>query len=138
MDGLSALSVAAAVVQFLDFSLKALEICRQVRDSERSSTERNAELEQALRTIKDLRKELNSSTAPRKTSKRIRDAASKCIATTDELLKTLEHVRGAGKQISTAKAAFRVLRERKTIEKLENTLKERQRIVDQALLQDVW
>ena len=136
MDPISALGAAAAAVQFLDISLKALEVCRQVRDDEKSSTARNKELEDALRSLKGVRKDLESPTT--QTSKNIKDVARKCASTHDELLKLLENVRGAGKQLSTMKAAYRVMRERRTIEKLENTLKERQKLLDRALLQDTW
>lgn len=137
MDPVSALGVAAAVNQFLDVAAKALETCRQIRDDATSSAKRNKELEQAAVVLKDLRKELES-TQRNQAPRRIVEAAKSCTGAADELLPLLEHVRGAGKQISTAKATFRAMRERKTIEKLQNYLAARQKVLDQLLIQDIW
>jgi hypothetical protein len=34
MDPISALGIAAATLQFLDFGLQALSLCRQIRDGD--------------------------------------------------------------------------------------------------------
>ena len=70
--------------------------------------------------------------------RRIVEIAKSCTTTADELLVVLEHVRGAGKQVSTAKATFRAMRERKTIEKLQKVLQARQEVLDKLLIQDIW
>lgn len=137
MDPVTALGVAAAVVQFLDVGVKALETCREIRDEATSSTKRNKELEEAAVVLKELRKGLES-TQRNSAPKRIVEIARSCVAAADDLLLVLENVRGAGKQISTAKATFRAMRERKTIEKLSNVLQSRQKVLDQLLLQDIW
>jgi hypothetical protein len=137
MDPISAIGVAAAAVQFLDVSLKALRICREIRDDAQSSTEKNKELENSARKLKESRTEL--STPPRSNvPRRIADTAKQCAVHIDELVRVLEHVRGAGMKIGTAKATFRVMRERRTIEKLENLLNEKQKTLDRLLIQDIW
>lgn len=136
MDPASAIGVAAAAVQFLDTSLKALEICRQIRDDSTSSTLRNKELEDSLRKLKETRKDLESPTI--RVPKKVKDIATKCATTSDDLLRVLEDVRGAGKPVSKMKATYPALRGRRTIEKHEKSLKEWQRLLDRALLQDVW
>ena len=44
MEAVAAIGVAAAAVQFLDFSTKTLALCKQIRESSTGSTETNAQL----------------------------------------------------------------------------------------------
>ncbi|KAH9901899.1 hypothetical protein F4778DRAFT_131203 [Xylariomycetidae sp. FL2044] len=139
MDPISAIGVAAAGIQFLDASLKALIICKEIRDSGTGSTHHNKELEQNARTIRSCRKELMAPVAGNKhIPRRILDIATKCDAKTDELIQVLEHVRGAGKGIHTAKATLRAMKGKRTIEKLQNSMNEMRTALDQALVQDLW
>lgn len=45
MEPVSALSVAAATVQFLDFGLKTLKLCKQIRDSDSDAIELHADVQ---------------------------------------------------------------------------------------------
>ncbi|KAK3719446.1 hypothetical protein LTR37_004304 [Vermiconidia calcicola] len=94
-------------------------------------------VEEAAAGVKDFGKQLISSQG-QKVSKRILEIFRKCAATADELQRLLEHVRGAGKNLSKAKAIFRAMAERKAIEKLENTLKQQKKDLSDHILQDVW
>ena len=140
-DPLSALAVATATVQFLDFSLKALELCRQIRDDEQGATASNKALEASVKEFNGILKDLqtqttvNTSQAGRKISK----IAADCLALADDLTKLLEEVRGATrkKPLGALNATFKALRGNKKIEKLKNALKERQRTLDTAVTYDI-
>jgi hypothetical protein len=56
MEALSALSVAAATVQFVDFGLKTLTLYRQIRQNEKGATEANAHIEQAITELQEIHK----------------------------------------------------------------------------------
>ena len=58
MEAVAAIGVAAAAVQFLDFSTKTLALCKQIRDSSTGSTETNAELTKSTKELKEMQKEL--------------------------------------------------------------------------------
>ena len=51
-EAVAAIGVAAAAVQFFDFSLKTLTLCKQIHDSEKSATEANQELETSIGKLK--------------------------------------------------------------------------------------
>ncbi|GAB1728295.1 hypothetical protein NU195Hw_g2690t1 [Hortaea werneckii] len=139
MEAVAALGVAAASVQFLDFALQALALCRQIRDDAQGATAANKELENYSRSIKDLSKELESGQADNACGRRIKAVAQACIAKTEELLKLLKKIREAGSitRTAAAKTLFRSLKERREIEKLQNELKEKQTLLDSALIQDI-
>lgn len=139
MEALAALGVAAASVQFLDFALQALALCRQIRDDAQGATATNKELENYSRSLKGLSQELKSGQADNFSGRRIKVIAQDCIAKTKELLELLDDVRKAGSKsrAATAKTLFRSLKERRTIEKLQNELKEKQALLDSALIHDI-
>jgi ATP-dependent exoDNAse (exonuclease V) beta subunit len=56
MEALAALSVAAATVQFVDFGLETLKLCRQIRQNEKGATEANAQIEQAITELQEIQK----------------------------------------------------------------------------------
>ncbi|KAI7218812.1 hypothetical protein KC333_g3373 [Hortaea werneckii] len=139
MEALAALGVAAASVQFLDFALQALALCRQIRDDAQGATITNKELEDYSRSIKSLSQELEAGQADNASGRRIKAVGQACIAKTEEILILLEKVRKAGSnnRTATAKTLFRSLKERRTIEKLQNELKEKQALLDSALIHDI-
>ncbi|GAB1735842.1 hypothetical protein NU219Hw_g5182t1 [Hortaea werneckii] len=139
MEPATALSVAAASVTFFQCSLQALSLCRQIRDNPHGATARNKELESYSRSLKDLSKELKSGQGDNACGRRIKAVAQACIAKTEELLLLLENVRKAGgdSRTAAAKTFFRLLKERREIERLQNELKEKQALLDSALIQDI-
>ncbi|KAI7239965.1 hypothetical protein KC330_g1567 [Hortaea werneckii] len=139
MEALAALGVAAASVQFLDFALQALALCRQIRDDAQGATVTNKELEDYSRSIEGLSRELKAAQADNASGRRIKAIGQACIAKTAEILILLEKVRKAGSNSRTAaaKTLFRSLKERRTIEKLQNELKEKQALLDSALIHDI-
>jgi hypothetical protein len=58
MEAVAAIGLAAAAMQFLDFSTKTLALCKQIRDSSTGSTEANAELTKSTKELKEMQKEL--------------------------------------------------------------------------------
>lgn len=139
MDPASGIGVAAAVVQFVQVSLKALETCREIRDSVNSSTERNAELETAIGVAVETRKSLTT-VQTTGSGRRITSIVKECEREGDELIKLLKYIRdeegkAKGKPRSTARLFCRTLKEKKTVEKLENRLRSREKQLGDALVQ---
>ncbi|KAK8039590.1 hypothetical protein PG993_008001 [Apiospora rasikravindrae] len=137
MDPVSAVGVAAASAQFLGIAFKAIRLCYQIRDNAESATDRNKELEGCTRELAASNAELTRPTTGR-VPRRITDVAKKCERLTKEVLDLLQHVRGAGKNVSTARKLFRVMKEAKRIEKLERSLKEEERTLESLLIRDIW
>jgi uncharacterized protein Yka (UPF0111/DUF47 family) len=137
MDPVSAVGLAAAIAQFLEISVKAVALCIRIRDAEASGTELYQELGDHLRQVKASRNELTTG-RPGSVPRRISDLANKCTDIASELLKLFEHISGLKPKVGTATKVFRVLKERKTIEKLLNSLKEKEKALDSVLVQDLW
>ncbi|KAM0715349.1 hypothetical protein Q7P37_008847 [Cladosporium fusiforme] len=128
-EAVAALGVAAAAVQFFDFSLKALSICKQIRDSEKGATQANQELETCIGSLKQVVEDLKSDVKLTTTQRPIKTARQDCISVITELQKLLDDVKrkSQDKNFAAVKAAFRVMKERRRIEKLQNRLLEAQR-----------
>jgi hypothetical protein len=56
MDPVSAIGVAAAAIAFLDFSLKTLSVCRELRDS--GALPENLDIERRSKTLQRITKDL--------------------------------------------------------------------------------
>ena len=63
MDPVSAIGVAAATVQFVQFSLQALSLCREIRDNAEGTTNANKRLESYSQTLQALVRGLKAGTA---------------------------------------------------------------------------
>ncbi len=140
LDPVTALGVAASAVQFLDLGLQALSLCRQIRDDYEGATAANKELETYSMNLKELSTELTTSTGSTNAAgRRISKIAKDCLSDADSLQAILLEVRRAGniKFIDTLKTTFRTMKERKTIEKLQNKLKTRRELLDSAIVQDI-
>ncbi|PPJ50412.1 hypothetical protein CBER1_06992 [Cercospora berteroae] len=140
MDAISALSVAAATVQFLDFSLQALALCRQIRDDAQGSTAANAQLSEYARNVRNAAQELQrTSTNNTPAGRQIVNVARQCIATSDELTHVLLEIQRTGKPtvLSNAKTTLKAMRGRRTIEKLQNALRAQQERLDSAINHDI-
>lgn len=57
-EAAAAVGVAAAAVQFFEFSLKTLTLCKQIHDSEKGATEANQELETSIAKLKQITEDL--------------------------------------------------------------------------------
>ncbi|KAI1487116.1 hypothetical protein F5X96DRAFT_174681 [Biscogniauxia mediterranea] len=143
MDPVSAVGLVAATAQFMGIAVKTLRLCRQIRDNAESATDHNELLETFVREVKASRQNLttsppNTSSPAGRVPRRIVGLATECGKLAEELLKLLQEVRGAGKHISTMRKVIRAIKEQRKIEKLENSLKNKERALESALTQDIW
>ncbi|KAK5734944.1 hypothetical protein LTR17_008577 [Elasticomyces elasticus] len=136
MDSVSAIGVAAAVLQFLEFSVKILKTCKEIRDDANSATQNNKELEKAARTLEHFRAELGSVMRSKQANRRIVTIAYECAQTAKELIDLLEYIRGGDGKLGTAKATWRAMLKRKPIERLQKSLQDREAVLDKVLNQD--
>ena len=121
MDPVSAISLAAATVQFLQFSLGALAICKQIRDNVDHATDGNRELEDSIRRLHEIRKDLTPAAMPRGTSNRhVVEAALECSQLSDELLQILQVLKdhARGKNLAVLRKTLQALKSQRKIEKL--------------------
>jgi hypothetical protein len=58
MEAVAAVGVAAAAVQSLDFSVRTLSLCREIRDSSTNSTKANDELAKSVKRLTAIQKDL--------------------------------------------------------------------------------
>lgn len=124
MEALAAVGVASAAVQFLDFSVKTLALCKEIRDSSDGSTKTNNDLIKSVKVLKawqkDLQQKCNTTSGA---GRRLVETVRACSRIADQLLQLLEHIREvAQKALGTLRAALRALREGKRIEKLQTQL----------------
>jgi hypothetical protein len=124
MEAVAAVGVASAAVQFLDFSVKTLAACKEIRDSSTGSTKANEELTRSVKQLKAMQKTLQQSAHTlSNTYRQLLRAIQDCSRVADELLQLLEYVREvAQKSLGTMRAALRQVREGKRIEKLQTQL----------------
>jgi methyl-accepting chemotaxis protein len=124
MEAVAAVGVASAAVQFLDFSVKTLAACKEIRDSSTGSTKANEELNRSVKQLKVMQKTLQQSTHTlSNTYRQLVRAIQDCSRVADELLQLLEYVREvAQKSLGMMRAALRQVREGKRIEKLQTQL----------------
>jgi hypothetical protein len=124
MEAVAAVGVAAAAVQFLDFSTKTLALCKQIRDSSTGSTEANAELTKSTKELKEMQKELRQvGNTPSSIYRKLLQAVKDCSLVADELLQLLESFRElARKSFGAMRSAFKVLKDSRKIEKLQKRL----------------
>ncbi|KAI1633718.1 hypothetical protein F4809DRAFT_622208 [Biscogniauxia mediterranea] len=118
-------------------------ICSKIRDNAESATDHNELLETFVREVKASRQNLttsppNTSSPAGRVPRRIVGLATECGKLAEELLTLLQEVRGAGKHISTMRKVIRAIKEQRKIEKLENSLKNKERALENALTQDIW
>jgi hypothetical protein len=136
MDPISAISLAAATVQFLQFGLGALAVCKQIRDNVDHATDGNRELEDSIRRLHEIRKDLTPAAMPRGTSNRhVVEAALECSQLSDELLQILQALKdhSRGKNLAVLRKTLQALKSQRKIEKLQNRLIARQARLDTAL-----
>jgi len=139
MEAVAAIGVAAAAMQFLDFSMKTLALCKQIRDSSTGSTEVNAELTKSTKELKGMQKELRqagntSSSIYRKLLQAVKERS----LVADELLQLLRDFRElALKNFGAVRSACKVLKDSRKIEKLQKRLTDCQAKFTTALTMDV-
>jgi hypothetical protein len=139
MEAVAAVGIAAAAAQFLDFSIKTLALCKEIRDSSSGSTKTNDELTKSIKKLTAMQKDLrqNGST-PSSTYRQLIRAVQDCSVVASELLKLLEDIREvAKKSLGTMRSALKAIKERKSIEKLQARLLDCQNRYHIALTTDL-
>jgi hypothetical protein len=124
MEAVAVVGVASAAVQFLDFSVKIIALCKEIRDSSTGSTKANEELTRSIKELKLLQKTLlQSGSTLSSTRRQLVRTVQDCSRVADELLQLLEHVgEVAQKSLGTMRSALGVLKDGKRIEKLQSQL----------------
>ncbi|KAK8859145.1 hypothetical protein PGQ11_009879 [Apiospora arundinis] len=142
MESVAALGVAAAAVQFFGVVIKAAALCRQIRDNTDSATDYNRSLEASVRELRDVRGQLSTAAQPQpgqppsSSRRRVTEWVTKCQQDSDELIKLLEEMRGAGRNTNAARNLFRAIKDRRRIEKLEKSLQSKKEVLHEVLQHD--
>jgi len=128
MDPATALGVAAAVVQFVEIGLKALALCKEIRDSDTDTIALHAELQQSTKQLGLIQSGVTLDAFPQDTSRSIKQCSQECSATAVELQDLLSEIRAIAqkKRFGAARAAFRAMKDQKKIEKIQNKLEKSQ------------
>jgi hypothetical protein len=139
MEAVVAVGVAAAAVQFLDYSVKTLALCREMRDSPSGSTKANEELTKSINKFTAMQKDLRkTSSTTSSTYRQLIRAVQDCSAVGTELLQLLEHIREQAKKSGgVVRAAWQAMAKRKTIERLQDRLGDCQTRYHVALTTDM-
>ena len=124
MEGLAALSVAAATLQLIGHGLKTLDFCKQIRRSEKGLTEANEAIEHHVGEIRKIQNTLRPGVAIHSADPNVVDHITKshreCDDVSQELLQMLEDLkpRQQHKHTESIRAAFRAYRARSKIDAL--------------------
>jgi hypothetical protein len=123
----------------LDFSVKTLALCKEIRDSSSGSTKTNDELTKSIKKLTAMQKDLRQSGSTlSSTYRQLIRAVQDCSVVASELLKILEDIREvARKSLGTMRSALKAIKERKLIEKLQARLLDCQNRYHIALTTDM-
>jgi hypothetical protein len=123
MEAVAALGVAAAAFQFFDAGAKALVLCKQIRDSEKGTTDANHEREHHVHVLKEICKELRPDVTLLAADRQIAKTRDECIKLGNELLKLLNSFKPSSRsRWLCLKAAYRAMRGDKKIRGLQARL----------------
>lgn len=139
MEPVSVLSVAAATVQFLEFGLKTLKLCKQIRDSDADTIELHAEVQWSIKRLKVLQDGVTQGRSLPQTARSVKDTSRNCLDLAKDLHDLLKEIRAiaeSGKRFAALKAALRSLKDKKKIEKLEKRLEQYQNEFQTAITVD--
>jgi hypothetical protein len=128
-EAVAAIGVAAAAVQFFEFSLKTLALCKQIHDSEKGATEANQELETSIGRLKQITEDLQLNVVLPAVDRPITIARQDCAAAIGDLETLLDDVKPKSRKrpFATARSALRAIRSKPKIEALQSKLSEAQR-----------
>ncbi|KAK8030151.1 hypothetical protein PG993_011442 [Apiospora rasikravindrae] len=141
MEAMAALSVAAAAVQFFGVALRTIALFRQSRDNPASANNYARGLDDSVQELQSMQAQLAAAAAQSKqqpSTHRIAEWTAKCRLESEELLKLLEKVRGAGKSPSRTISLFRAMKDRRRIERLEKSLLSKKEVLQDILRHDTW
>lgn len=139
MDPLTALSVATATIQFVEFGSKILKLCAEIRENAKGTTEANAEIESSTQRLQEIQRLLKpvevTEDVPEQDVQAIEDARRECEEAAIELLQLLQDLKPSRRRWfgDDAKAAYRAHRAQKKIEALQQKLERRNERLQSAL-----
>lgn len=112
MEAVAVVGVAAAAAQFLDYAIKTLTLCKEIRDSPSGSTKANEELTTSITKLtaiqRDLRKNSNAASS---TYGRLIRTVQECAVVSSELMQLLEHIRDQSrKSAGVMRVAWQAMR----------------------------
>lgn len=138
MEPVTALGIAAAAAQFIDFGLKTLALCKQIRDSETNTTEYQTELQRSLNRLNGIKKAVKVDKYPSDTSRALKQTVQDCSSAADDLQNLLSEIQNVAKKkpFGVPRAAMRFLKDQKKIEKLQNKLEKCQERFNAAVNAD--
>ncbi|KAH8591608.1 hypothetical protein B0O99DRAFT_267301 [Bisporella sp. PMI_857] len=106
MDPLTALSAAAAIVQFVDYGISVVSKTAKLYTSSTGALVENAELQEASERLVDLSRSLKASTNEQE-NKAIQNICDSCMALSDDLISKLAKLRLMGSQKGRKWHSFR-------------------------------
>ena len=131
LDPFSALSLAAAVVQFVDFGTRLMSKGKEIYQSADGSSAENIELEVIYEDLKSLSEKLKATADPISLSRgcleerALGKLAATCKSVADELLTTLRDLRvaeGPHRKWSSFRKALKTIWKKEKIEELKSRL----------------
>lgn len=142
-EAMTALSIAATTVQFVDFSLKILSFYKEIRKSTKNATEANTEIESSVEKLQEYQKRLKPFTPGQGVSQEdvatIENARQECNETAGKILKVLQDLKPKKRWFGKiAWAAWRTHRAEAKIQSLEKKLKGRNARFREALTDVTW
>ena len=122
MEALAAVSLAANILQFLDFTRDTISKSRQIRAFISGALKEYADLEDLTTHLKNLSGRLQSSSEP--VDLVLEQLCSKCVEVAEELLEALEslRVKGENTRFQSLRKALKVLWGREKLRILEERL----------------
>ena len=113
MDPFTALALACAVVQFVDFGFKLLKSTTDIHHSTTGATAQDDTIESVTQKLKDLTLDLNHdiSSPQSPLEKRVQELAEECRKLSEELLRVLEKAKAkSDSRFESARVALRNMR----------------------------
>ena len=141
MDPLSGLSVACTVVQFIDYGLRTVRVCKEVYESNDGITRRNAELKERADRLRELFESLGPSSGSTITASTGLEATRiKCLSIAEDLKGLLESVEvPQGKKIAlkVVHGSINAMMKSKKIDKIEKDLRKCTAELDSQVLAEI-
>ena len=114
LDPLSAIGLASAIVQFVDFSAEIIDGAREVYGSMSGATERNRSLEVVVSQMRNLISQLSTTDSSQQSEdeKALRRLANECKILADQILDLLQKIKAKDPD-STLQAVWAALKGQK-------------------------
>jgi hypothetical protein len=132
LDPLSAIGVAAAAFQFASSGVHFLKLCRQVHAGSDCAIKAHRELEATVNKLGEVIQSVQAA-GPTASASRVNAIAAECLALSSELKKLLLEIHATNR----VSAAWRALRQEDKIERMKDSLMEKQNLLHITLTTDI-